>query len=240
MGLSTRILQPFYKLSGTQGQEVHLNAVEILIIVEDCASLVEEHFDKTIPDNQGFPKSELVSNQHKLIFSFYKEKPTIIVAKRPEPVFNNVSLPQRRISPQRAHEVCLAKASWVQLRDMLPIIRTMTHRYNMFSGQAPAWLRNFAESVVASGGSCYRDPQPMPETEQVIMERYYTDNCFQSSWRDVLQTEYIEKKKDPTEIKFLEEMCTVTPYVVKEELLKVRNTPEFYAKVSYHTDPSLS
>lgn len=241
MGLKPDTLLPVYTLSGTRGQAVHLNANEIRKLVDDYSPLIDEHFAKNDPDTEDFPRTVHLSDQHNLLFSFFKEAATIAIAKRPEPTADTQLRQQpRRTAPQRAHEVRLAEASWIQLKNMLQIIRTMVHRYNTFSERAPVWLRQFAECVAASGGTYYPDPQPMDEREQIILERYYTDNCFKCSWRDVLETEYMDQRKDPTEIKFLEGMCTEAPDYVKEELLKVRNTPEFYAKVSYRADQSQS
>ena len=59
----------------------------------------------------------------------------------------------------------------------------------------------------------------MPSEKQAVVERSYTDNVFQTSWQDVVQNEYANKKKDPTETQFLTEMCLQSPDRVKDELL---------------------
>ena len=73
----------------------------------------------------------------------------------------------------------------------------------------------------------------MPIEEQAVVERSYNDNLFQTSWQDVVQNEYANKKTDPMEIQFLTEMCLEYPDRVKDELLKVRLPAEVYSKDSY-------
>jgi len=70
--------------------------------------------------------------------------------------------------------------------------------------------------------------------EQVVVERSYNDNLFQTSWQDVVQNEYANKKTDPMEIQFLTEMCLQSPDRVKDELLKVRSPSEIYPRASYY------
>jgi len=108
----------------------------------------------------------------------------------------------------------------------------MVRRYHAYSERAPIWLREFACCVAKAGGTFYRDPQPMPLEEQAVVERSYNDNIFQTSWQDVVQNEYANKRAEPQEIQFLTEMCLEHPDRVKDELLKVRLPSEFYLKAS--------
>ena len=91
----------------------------------------------------------------------------------------------------------------------------MMRRYHAFSERAPIWLREFARCVALAGGTLYRDLQPMPIEEKAVVERSYTD-ITQTSWQGVVQNEYANKKKDPTEIQFLTEMCLQSPDRVKD------------------------
>ena len=72
----------------------------------------------------------------------------------------------------------------------------------------------------------------MPLEEQAVVERSYNDNLFQTSWQDVVQNEYANKKT--MEIQFLTEMCLEYPDRVKDELLKVRSPSEIYPRASYY------
>jgi len=108
-------------------------------------------------------------------------------------------------TPLRVQEVILAKASWENLVNATTVLRMMLRRYRDYSDRAPICLREFARCIAKAGGTFYRAPQPMPLEEQAVVERSY--NIFRTSWQDVVQNEYANKKTDPMEIQFLTEMC---------------------------------
>jgi len=225
MGLNAGTLLPVFTLSGTWGSKVHLTDEEILTLIGDFSAPAQEYFAK----EDVIVELKHLSNKHNVIFSIFEKKPVIIIAQRP--------LKQPDDVLQKVKGVYLGKASWDRLMNMATTIRTLAKPYNMFtfSECAPAWLRDFAQCIANAGGYFSPYPPPMSPEEDIILERFYNDTCFQATWRDII-ADYMAKKRDSNEIRFIREMCAKSPIVVKEELLKVRNLPHVYMKLSYHND----
>jgi len=239
MGLDLNALTPIITLSGSKGHEVHLTAAEVLRLLDDFGDRSKEHLSQYPDFVPPLPVTEHLSDDHNIIFGWYNIQPVITIAKRPKDEHRDQLLEElapfiKRKAPLRVNEVILAKASWENLVNATTVLRMMVRRYHACSERAPIWLREFACCIAKTGGTFYRDPQPMPLDEQAVVERSYNNNIFQTSWQDVVQNEYAIKKTDPMEIHFLTEMCLVYPDRVKDELLKVRLPAEVYSKASYY------
>jgi len=238
MGLDVNTLQPIITLSGSKGHEVHLTAAEVLRLLGDFSTRAQEHLSQYPDLVPQLPVTEHLSDDHNIVFGWFNIQPIIIIAKRPKDEQQDQLLEElapfiKRKKPLRVNEVILAKRTWENLVNATTVLRMMVRRYHAYSERAPIWLREFACCVAKAGGTFYRDPQPMPLEEQAVVERSYNDNIFQTSWQDVVQNEYANKRTEPQEIQFLTEMCLEHPDRVKDELLKVRLPSEFYLKASY-------
>ena len=239
MGLDVNTLTPIITLSGSKGHEVHLTAAEVLRLLDDFGERSREHLSQYPEVSPPLPVTEHLSDDHNIVFGWFNIQPVIIITKRPKDEPQDQLLEElapfiKRKKPLQVQEVILAKPTWENLVNATTVLRMMVRRYHAYSERAPIWLRDFARCIVKAGGPFYRDSRPMPLEEQVVVERSYNDNLFQTSWQDVVQNEYANKNTDPMEIQFLTEMCLEHTDRVKDELLKVWSPPEIYPRASYY------